>query len=204
MSDEKKEKKEQLRSKVQALVTYYEEEKRRNEELEMEIERLRAEQQRASEYNQPAAMPPVAPSFAAMQQQPSYQMQHFAPPPPAPAPQPAAYRYTPPAAPTPAYPAAQQGAASCQRVVQCAEQLRARLQQAAYDYTSPYGDYETLGLMDRLQEQLSELCRELGVPAPAAPAPAPQPQPVYAPPPPASPAPAAPAMHYPPSPPRYY
>lgn len=159
----------------------------------MEIERLRAEQ-RANEYNQPPM--PQAPSFAPVQQ-PSYQMQHFASPPPAPAPQPAAYRYTPPA---PAYPA--QGAASCQRVVQCVEQLRARLQQAAYDYNSPYGDYETMGLMDRLQEQLGELCRELGVPAPAAaapPAPAPQPVPVYAPP-----APAAPAMHYPPPPPRYY
>jgi hypothetical protein len=73
------------------------------------------------------------------------------------------------------------------------EQLRARLQQAAYEnYNSPYTDYETLGLMDRVQEQLGELCREFGTPAP-------QPQPSYAPP-----APAAPAMHYSPPPPRYY
>ncbi|MCL2446470.1 MAG: hypothetical protein FWD06_06875 [Oscillospiraceae bacterium] len=207
MSDEKKEKKEQLRSKVQALVTYYEEEKRRNEELEMEIERLRTEQ-RANEFNQPA------PSFRMDMPapQPSYQMQHFAQPPaPAPAPQPATTygsygnRYAPAAASAPAAPAySPQAAANCQRVVQCVEQLRARLQQTAYDnYNSPYGDYETLGLVDRLQEQLGDLCRELGVPAPvSAPAPAPAPpQPAYAPPAPMAP---APAMHYPPPPPRYY
>ncbi|MCL2194814.1 MAG: hypothetical protein FWB76_02565 [Oscillospiraceae bacterium] len=201
MSDEKKDKKEQLRSKVQALVTYYEEEKRRNEELEMEIERLRAEQ-RNNDFN------PPAPSFRMdAPAQPSYQMQHFAPPqPPAP---PAPYggygnRYAPPA---PAYPAPQAGVASCQQVVQCVEQLRARLQQAAYDsYSAP--DYETMALMDRLQDQLGDLCRELGVSAPAAPAPVAQPQPAYAPPAPqqyAPPAPAAaPAAHYPPPSPRYY
>jgi hypothetical protein len=44
-SGERLEKKEQLRAKVQALVSYYEEEKRRNEELSMELERLKAEQQ---------------------------------------------------------------------------------------------------------------------------------------------------------------
>ena len=44
-SSERLEKKEQLRAKVQALVSYYEEEKRRNEELTMELERLKAEQQ---------------------------------------------------------------------------------------------------------------------------------------------------------------
>ena len=44
-SSERLEKKEQLRAKVQALVSYYEDEKRRNEELTMELERLKAEQQ---------------------------------------------------------------------------------------------------------------------------------------------------------------
>jgi len=44
-SGERLEKKEQLRAKVQALVSYYEDEKRRNEELTMELERLKAEQQ---------------------------------------------------------------------------------------------------------------------------------------------------------------
>jgi len=202
MSDEKNEKKEQLRSKVQALVSYYEEEKRRNEELEMEIERLRA-QQHSGEFQ--AAPPPQAiPGFnmqPAQAPQPSYQMQHFAPPappPPAAPQQPANYgsysnnRYAAPAAPpAPAYPAPQAGA-SCQRTIQCIEQLRARLQQASYDsYNAPYTDYETLGLMDRLQDQLGELCRDLGMPAP---------QPSYY----APPAPAPMAPMYPPQPPRYY
>jgi len=44
-SSERLEKKEQLRAKVQALVSSYEAEKRRNEELTMELERLKAEQQ---------------------------------------------------------------------------------------------------------------------------------------------------------------
>jgi len=185
MSDEKKEKKEQLRSKVQALVTYYEEEKRRNEELEMEIERLRAAQH-AGEFIPPAA--PQASGFrmdTPAPQQPSYQMQHFAPPAP-PAPQPAGYgyggSYSNSYAPTPQM--------SCQRTLQGIDQLRTRLQQFAYDsYNSPCGDYETINMIERLQAQLGDLCRELSAPAPM-----PAPQPAYAP----------PMTHYPPPPPRYY
>ena len=56
-SSERLEKKEQLRAKVQALVAYYEEEKRRNEELTMELERLKAEQQMQG-ISGPAGGPP--------------------------------------------------------------------------------------------------------------------------------------------------
>ena len=92
MSDDKREKKEQLRSKVQALVSYYEDEKRRNEELEMEIERLKAEQQRARH-----AAPP-------QQSYGGFQMDAYAPPPQHggyPPQQPAAY--SPPPPPTPQF-----------------------------------------------------------------------------------------------------
>jgi len=44
MLESKNEKKEKLRAKVQDLITCYEQEKRRNEELQMELERLKAEQ----------------------------------------------------------------------------------------------------------------------------------------------------------------
>jgi hypothetical protein len=77
---EKKEKKELLRSKVQALVASYEEEKRRNEELEQELERLKNAQpgtptpREVSSYSNPAyarqpeqplpAAAPIAPPAA--------------------------------------------------------------------------------------------------------------------------------------------
>ncbi len=96
-SGERREKKELLRSKVQALVTSYEEEKRRNEELEQELERLRGAQY-AGSYGRPEpAMPTPAPQMATpnyppqqQQQQPQglssggYTLQHFAPQPAAP------------------------------------------------------------------------------------------------------------------------
>jgi len=66
-SSERLEKKEQLRAKVQALVSYYEEEKRRNEELTMELERLKAEQQQMQGINGPAGGPaPGAPQMPGM------------------------------------------------------------------------------------------------------------------------------------------
>ena len=55
-SSERLEKKEQLRAKVQALVSYYEDEKRRNEELTMELERLKAEQQQMQGMSGPISM----------------------------------------------------------------------------------------------------------------------------------------------------
>jgi len=60
-SSERLEKKEQLRAKVQALVSYYEDEKRRNEELTMELERLKAEQQQMQGAMAPAGGPPAPP-----------------------------------------------------------------------------------------------------------------------------------------------
>jgi len=62
-SSERLEKKEQLRAKVQALVSYYEDEKRRNEELTMELERLKAEQQMQGAMS-PAGGPPAPPMAA--------------------------------------------------------------------------------------------------------------------------------------------
>jgi len=64
-SSERLEKKEQLRAKVQALVSYYEEEKRRNEELTMEVERLKAEQQSITGSIGPGGPPPAAPGMNA-------------------------------------------------------------------------------------------------------------------------------------------
>ena len=52
---DKKEKKEMLRAKVQSLVARYEEEKNRNEELMMELERLREQQRGAMPANYPPA-----------------------------------------------------------------------------------------------------------------------------------------------------
>ena len=70
-SGERLEKKEQLRAKVQALVSYYEDEKRRNEELTMELERLKAEQQQMQSITgpvpgMPGAMPPMSPPAPGM------------------------------------------------------------------------------------------------------------------------------------------
>ncbi|MDR1927426.1 MAG: hypothetical protein LBQ33_02160 [Oscillospiraceae bacterium] len=63
--DEKKEKKELLRSKVQALVASYEEEKRRNEELNQELERFRTAQAAAPQQYQPPQQGAVASGFPA-------------------------------------------------------------------------------------------------------------------------------------------
>ena len=60
-SGERLEKKEQLRAKVQALVSYYEDEKRRNEELTMELERLKAEQQQMQGMSGPISLGGPAP-----------------------------------------------------------------------------------------------------------------------------------------------
>ena len=64
-SSERLEKKEQLRAKVQALVSYYEEEKRRNEELTMEVERLKAEQQQMQGMSGPISLGAPAPGMGA-------------------------------------------------------------------------------------------------------------------------------------------
>lgn len=90
-SGDKKEKKEQLRSKVQALVSYYEEEKRRNEKLEMENERLKAQLQNAGiAPQQPSPNGPAPFGAAPPQSQPSFG------PPPSGAPQPPSFGQQPP------------------------------------------------------------------------------------------------------------
>jgi len=66
MMEPKTDKKEQLRAKVQALVSCYEQEKRRNEELQMELERLKSEQRNPQldglqQQRDPAPLPPEAP-----------------------------------------------------------------------------------------------------------------------------------------------
>lgn len=78
-SSERSEKKEQLRAKVQALVSCYEEEKRRNEELTMELDRIKSEQQAQQSLTgnlppmnaQPAA--PAAPGGISFSQRPQQQ-----------------------------------------------------------------------------------------------------------------------------------
>jgi len=121
-SSERLEKKEQLRAKVQALVSYYEDEKRRNEELSMELERLKAEQQQMQGMSGPIGpisgpapgMPPMngnGVSFAQRPQQANpyapQQQGAFASPPQPPAPfgqpdfppSPGAYPSAPPQGP---------------------------------------------------------------------------------------------------------
>ncbi|MDR0531626.1 MAG: hypothetical protein LBG83_06140 [Oscillospiraceae bacterium] len=195
---EQKEKKELLRAKVQRLVACYEDEKHRNEELTMEVERLR-DQVRQQQQQQPAGAPPMGMPPQGFQfgnaPQPPMGGQPFGSTPqppmggqgynlgnlgrsqpvpwqggmPGPYGQPPANPYGQPTGLyPPPYGGADGTALMIQQVVQTIEQVRAKLHQAE-TLRGPYGnpqqpicvDYDTVGLLDKLYEQLGELSREL-------------------------------------------
>jgi hypothetical protein len=94
-SDEKRDKKELLRTKVQALVSSYEEEKRRNEALSQELERLRSAQTQAA----PAPQTPPAAQYAQEHPMPVDTAPQYAPQAPLYAPQTPQQTFAQPQAP---------------------------------------------------------------------------------------------------------
>ena|GEM_PF-6919744 len=190
MPESNKEKKTQLRAKVQDLVSRYEQEKQHNKELQMELEQLKSEQQGRLQES-PQQQNPLLPSEVV--QQHMRDLRHTGNPQHQPAPQPYGalpygqqYRNAfsiPPSQqsyyeqPSPA--GADTLMITIGQTQQAITQVSMQIQQAHSQSGNAYGAYPQqfsslvqnavylLSLLDNLYNQLSELNRELAMYSPS-------------------------------------